>query len=236
MAYRHQKHIRSEMHLKELLKPVFAQARTVVSVCLLIIGFGVALMVLLKPYRDLVLFALYSIPSHMLISPFPHEPVLLYFAKFHSPFAIAIAGTVGCCIAGWLDYRMLTPVLHHHKIRSRYRDARLYQKAVDWFRKWPFGALVIAGYSPLPFYPFKFLSITIRYPLRKYQMALIVGRAPRYFTLAWLGYVLQPPNWVLVALVIALFLVSQWKKGLLLFKRSKMKARQQPVCPGEVSS
>ncbi|MGH7450748.1 MAG: hypothetical protein ACRENG_05350, partial [bacterium] len=38
--------------------------------------------------RQLILFGLYSIPSHMFISPFPHEPALLYTAKLYSPWLV----------------------------------------------------------------------------------------------------------------------------------------------------
>ena len=220
--------------LKQSWLQLFPNWRPVVSASLLVLGVGAALVALMEPYRGLIVFGLYSIPSHMLISLLPHEPVLLYYAKTYTPLAFTVAGTLGCCIAGWLDYQLLIPMLHHHQVKRRYQEVRLYQKSASLFRKWPFVALVIAGYSPLPFYPFKFLSITTQYPLRKYQLALIAGRAPRYFTLAWLGYVLQPPNWVLLLFVVMLLLISQWKKIRAVFGGWRAKRNQPDAVPGEI--
>lgn len=156
--------------------------------------------------RDLVLFGLYSIPSHMLISPFPHEPVLLETAKYFPAWQIGLAGTAGCCLAGFLDYWIITPLVNHRYIRPKLDNRRLFRKSLEYFYKFPFAILVFAAVSPIPFYPFKFLSIAGRYPLWKYQLALIVGRTPRYYILAVLGHALQIPTWVLAVTFVALLL------------------------------
>ena len=43
----------------------------------------------------MVWLGLYTIPSHMFVSPFPHEPVLLFYAKTHPALACAIASIPG---------------------------------------------------------------------------------------------------------------------------------------------
>ncbi len=162
--------------------------------------------VFLPGYRGVLWLALYTIPSHMFVSPLSHEPVLLYFSKSYSATLCTVASTVGCLVAGMWDYWLFVPLMHHPRIRSKYADMSLYQKSVRLFRKSPFWALVLAGFTPFPFYPVKFLSITDHYPLKKYLLSLFVGRTPRYWLTAYLGYVLQLPNWSLVALAL-LFLV-----------------------------
>jgi membrane protein YqaA with SNARE-associated domain len=80
-----------------------------------------------------------------------------------------------------------------------------------YFLKYPFATLVVAGFTPIPFFPFKFLSFSIHYPLKKYLSALVVARYPRYFLLAWLGAVTDIPNWLLFAaflLVINLYMIK----------------------------
>jgi membrane protein YqaA with SNARE-associated domain len=156
--------------------------------------------------RGLAWLMLYTIPSHAFISPFPHEPVLLYYSKIYSPWACATASMLGCLAAAVLDYAFVLPLIHHPRIRRRYERARLYQRLLALFRRQPFWALVVAGLTPIPFYPIKFLSLASDYPLRSYLAALVVGRFPRYLALAWFGYVVQPPNWSLVLLAL-LFLV-----------------------------
>jgi len=165
---------------------------------------GSALVFLLVPReRGALWLALYTIPSHMFVSPLPHEPVLLYFSKQYSATICALASTMGCLVAGMWDYWLFIPLMHHSRVRSKYANAGLYQRSVRLFRKSPFWALVFAGLTPLPFYPVKFLSIGDRYPLRKYLLALLVGRAPRYWLIAYLGYVFRFPNWSLIVLALA---------------------------------
>ncbi len=167
---------------------------------------GCLLLDWLPEKHKLIIFGLYSIPSHMLISPFAHEPALLYTAKFFPAWQITLAATIGCTLAGLFDYWLLLPLLHHKSLRPKLENKRLFQKLMTYFKKSPFWFLVVAGFSPVPFYPFKFLSVAGGYPLWRYEVALVVGRAPRYYTLAYLGYILQPPTWVL-ALLFVFFLV-----------------------------
>ena len=191
----------------ESLKKEKLKWKSILLLASLVLAISFLLLKMLPDFNELILFGMYSIPSHMLISPFPHEPALLYTAKFYSPAVIMIAGTIGCCIAGVFDYWLLIPLMNHEVVRPKFENKPLFKKALAFFQKSPFWLLVIAAYSPVPFYPFKFLSIAGKYPMRKYQAALIVGRAPRYFTLALLGFVLQPPTWMLVALFAVLILI-----------------------------
>jgi len=152
--------------------------------------------------RGLVVLVFYTIPSHMFISPFPHEPALLYYAKNFSPLAVTISATVGCLLAGVFDYWLFLSIAHHPKFRPKYAGMKLYQKSVAFFQKAPFWTLVITGYSTIPDYPFTFLSMASGHPLWKYEIALLAGRAPRYYTYAALGHALQPPTWMLIVLAI----------------------------------
>jgi uncharacterized membrane protein YdjX (TVP38/TMEM64 family) len=57
----------------------------------------------------------------------------------------------------------------------------------------------------VPYYPFKFLAIAGGYPLGKYEAALLVGRFPRFYALAWFGYVAKIPNELLL-IIAAVFI------------------------------
>jgi membrane protein YqaA with SNARE-associated domain len=176
----------------------------------IIFGCGVAALAVLYHFwpgkNSLLLFGMYTIPSHILISPFPHEPMLLWVAKFEPPWTVAIMGTIGACLAGLFDYGLLVPLFSHYAVRSRYEGSGLYLRSLRFFKRFPFGFLVVAGFSPLPFFPFKFISIAGGYPLWKYQTALVVGRTPRYYLLAWLGKEFHFPDWLLVFLALILFI------------------------------
>jgi len=187
---------------------LFGVSATLLAVCSACVFF------LLPGYHGVLWLALYTIPSHMFVSPLPHEPALLYFAKSYSATLCALASLAGCLVAGMWDYWLFVPLMHHPRVRSKYANVGFYQKSVRLFRRSPFWALVFAGATPIPFYPVKFLSICDRYPLKRYLLALAVGRTPRYWVLAYLGYVFGFPNWSLVALALmfVVFTVIQTRR------------------------
>jgi membrane protein YqaA with SNARE-associated domain len=168
--------------------------------------------------RSYLYLFFYSIPSNAAISVFPHEPVLLYFGKFADPWIAAAAATAGTLVAGWMDHTVFVPVLQLRALRG-YRDSRLYRRAIELYRRWPFLTLVLAGFTPLPFFPFKFLSFSTAYPMPRYLAALAVSRFPRYLLLLWIGDVLELPTWLLVALFLGSLLVYAWRVGPSLWRR-----------------
>ena len=54
--------------------------------------------------RNLWVLFLYSFPSEFIIATVPHEPVLLYFAKFHLPWTIALVAISGTVLTEALNY------------------------------------------------------------------------------------------------------------------------------------
>ena len=160
--------------------------------------------------KSYIYLAFYSIPANTGISVFPHEPVLIYFGQFASLWLAALAATVGTIAAGYLDHAVFVPVLNH-KTLVAYKARALYRRAIDYFLRFPFATLIVAGFMPIPFFPFKFLSFSIHYPLRKYLAALVIARYPRYFLLALLGRAVHISNWILYGaflVVINLYLVK----------------------------
>jgi uncharacterized membrane protein YdjX (TVP38/TMEM64 family) len=92
--------------------------------------------------------------------------------------------------------------------RPAVQESRWFQFAARWFRKAP--ALLIAGsaLAPVPFYPVKILAIAADYPLRRFIVALVVGRLPRFYFLARvlseLDEYAAPNNSTLVWIMLAL--------------------------------
>lgn len=152
----------------------------------------------------------YAIPANTAISVFPHEPVLIYFGKLGSIVLAASAAAVGTLVAAVMDHTVFVPILNHEGLK-KYKEKKLYRKAIEYFMRWPFATIVVTGFTPIPFWPFKILSFSIHYPLWKYLLAVGIARFPRYCLLAWLGSVLDIPNWLLIGLflaVIALYIVN----------------------------
>lgn len=160
----------------------------------------------------------YSIPANTAISVFPHEPVLIWYGKFANLWVSAAAATGGTLVAGFLDHRVFVPVLNYRKITS-YKQNRFYKKATALFMKYPFATILVTGFTPIPFFPFKFLCFSIHYPLDRYLLALSVARFPRYFLLAWVGAAFGIPTWILILSVVVIFGLYAIRGGPALMRR-----------------
>ncbi len=149
-------------------------------------------------------FFVYSIPSNAAISVFPHEPILIYLGNSYDPVTLAIIGTMGTIVAGLLDYFVFVPLfsLKSVDIMKRFKGFRRVEK---WFNIHPFITLSVAGFSPVPFSPFKILAFASNYPLLRYIGSLVAGRMPRYYFLALFGELFQVPNWLLISIALIMF-------------------------------
>lgn len=153
----------------------------------------------------------YSIPSNAGISLFPHEPVLIWCGKFMNLWVLSAVAAAGTLVSAFLDYRIFAKVLNL-KYSGRYKSTDMYRKAHRWFYRMPFISLVVAGFTPIPFFPFKFMVYSSRYPLWKYMIAVAVGRFPRYYLLATVGKVFQVPDWLIIVAFLGMFLLVYMKK------------------------
>jgi membrane protein YqaA with SNARE-associated domain len=147
----------------------------------------------------------YSIPSNTAISLLPHEPVLLIYGGRANVWVAGAVATIGTMVAGWLDHRIFVPVLNVERIVG-YKESRLYRSTMRLFERAPFAALVVAGLSPVPYWPFKLLAFSRGYSVARYLAAIGVGRFPRYALLLWVGSAFHIPTWVLVAAALLAFL------------------------------
>ena len=175
----------------------------------------------------------YSIPANTAISVFPHEPVLIYYGKFANLWITAAAATGGTLVAGYLDHRVFVPVLNYRKIIS-YKQNRFYRRATELFMRYPFATLVVTGFTPIPFFPFKFLCFSIHYPLSRYLAALSLARFPRYLLLAWIGAALGIPNWILVLSVVVIFGLYAIRGGPTVWRRwRRWRAQRERTAPAQ---
>ena len=152
-------------------------------------------------FHPLLNFFIYSIPSNAAISVFPHEPILIYLGKSYDPVILAVIGTLGTIVAGLLDYFVFVALFSLKSLDFAQRSEG-YRRAKKWFNVQPFLTLSIAGFSPVPFFPFKILAFASQYPRLRYIASLVAGRMPRYYLLALFGEFFQVPNWLLISLVL----------------------------------
>lgn len=163
---------------------------------------GLVIVALAPALAGLYLLGLYCIPSNSIL-PIPHEPGVLYMARWYAPWEIAVAATIASAVVAFADYAIVEAAMRHPRIAGA-RDARMMRWAVKWMTRFPFAIIVAFSLVPvLPISVIRALAPISGYPLRRYIAALIVGRLPRFFVLAWLGNVLAIPTWVLLLITAA---------------------------------
>lgn len=172
------------------------------------------------PWRATISLALaatlfgYAFLSNVAMAVIPHEPVVLWYGAHYGIWATAVVATLGTVAAGWIDHRAFVPLIQKVQHTPFFAEG-----AIGWLRarfaRAPFLVLAVSGVTPLPFFPFKAMAFAEHYPIWRYLGAVAAGRFPRYALLAWLGVVIQIPNWILLALFAVMLLPSArlaWKR------------------------
>lgn len=161
----------------------------------------------LRQSKSLWVLFLYCFPAEFLIATVPHEPVLLFFSKFYGPLTIALISIAGTALTEVINYSVFKYVADLKFLRKMLQSRGI-QKLVVWFKKAPFLSLWVAGITPIPFYPFRFLVVLARYPLWKYVLAVITSRLPRFYILGLAGAAIKLSDTLLVLLMVALLSVG----------------------------
>lgn len=180
-----------------------------IGLCLIALTGGVILMVA-PSLAGLFLLALYAIPSNSVL-PIPHEPGVLYFARFYDPLWISLVATAASVVVSFADYAIVEAALRRPSLNAAQRS-RLWRWAVRWMQRWPFPIVVLFSLTPLPISIIRVLAPASGYPISRYVIAQIVGRIPRFYALAWLGQTVHFPGWILILMFVAL-LVTFWLSG-----------------------
>jgi membrane protein YqaA with SNARE-associated domain len=152
---------------------------------------------------------LYLVPYTFLgnsLAPLPYDGAVVYLGgRYALPLIVVVAVAATLLIELW-NMELLTRVLVRDGTRG-FRNHRITQTTLRWYRKAPFWSLVATCVLPVvPHYPMRFLAVLAGYPLWKYQLSVILGRGTRYAVLASVGMILPiPTSWIIIASVIALF-------------------------------
>ena len=189
--------------------------RYLLVLCALLLVTGLAA-AFLPAYRQAVLFFWFTCISNSVI-PAPYEAGLLYFAQYYPPLLTATVAAAGTLVPCFLDYRAIHGAFQTRRF-CRIRESDAYQGAVHYFLKAPFLTITLAAFAPfIPFYIFRVLSPTSGYSLKRYMAAVFVGRLPRYYLFALMGYSLIPSKLIPIAgaiLIVCLYLCFRVKRHL----------------------
>lgn len=120
--------------------------------------------------------------------PLPADAYVLNAAATNPALTIGlIGGAVNAAVA--LVEREWLLRLARHPIFDRFSEFVGTNRWVDGAQRHLFVALVVGGFSFLPFEPFRLMAVIRGYPPAKYALATFLGRGFRYYWLAKIGAV-----------------------------------------------
>lgn len=151
----------------------------------------------------------FPVPTALMVAP-------MAVAKPERAVRIATIATVTSVFGGIFGYMLghfaidwIEPVLHDVGYWPKYTMAQ------EWFREWGFWAVVVAGFSPIPFKLFTITAGAFALPLPLFLLASLIGRSAHFFLvallMAWAGPKLEPTvrryiewlGWLTVAAIAA---------------------------------
>lgn len=92
----------------------------------------------------------------------------------------SVAGGVFGYLIGYFAFDLIEPWI----AGGKYWQA--YEAAVAWFGEWGFWAVLIAGFSPIPYKAFTISAGVLGMPILPFILASAVGRGGRFFLVAGL--------------------------------------------------
>ena len=153
----------------------------------------------------LIWLTVLGIPANSPLSPVlptAFEPLIIEAAKFASPLAVSLTALGVYMYTEYVNWHLYAWVLHGEKA-AWLRRQRWVERSVGYFARAPFASVVVFAFTPLPFWAVRGLAILRGYSLRAFLVATALGRWPRFFLYAWLGYTLHVPALVLVLVIVA---------------------------------
>ena len=127
----------------------------------------------------------YSIPGNSFIL-LPHEPAVIFAGTLYSPLWVALVGGLATIPASAIDHQLFSRAFRLKRL-AQVRDTRLFRLTARAFAVQPWWTIFVFAFSPIPFYPIRIAAPMYEYPATRYVTAVLVGRVPRYYLLAWGG-------------------------------------------------
>jgi len=122
----------------------------------------------------------FPIPPDVMLAP-------MALARPQRAWHYALLTTVCSVLGGLLGYliglflfEQITPLLHQWGYWENY------QRVEDWFGRWGFWAVFLAGFSPVPYKLFTIGAGALAMALLPFLLASMIGRGARFFLVALL--------------------------------------------------
>ena len=156
----------------------------------------------------------FPVPTALMVAP-------MAVARPERAVHIAVIATVTSVLGGLFGYALgyyaigaVEPVIQSAGYWDKYMTAQ------DWFTRWGFWAVVVAGFSPIPFKLFTISAGAMSMAIPPFMFAALIGRSGHFFlvslSMAWAGPKLEPVvrryiewlGWATVAALLAYILVK----------------------------
>lgn len=132
----------------------------------------------------------FPVPTALMVAP-------MAVARPERAVQIALIATLTSVFGGLFGYALgyyaiaaIEPIIESAGYWDKYLTAQ------DWFNRWGFWAVIVAGFSPIPFKLFTISAGALSMAIAPFLMAALIGRAAHFFlvslSMAWAGPKLEP--------------------------------------------
>ncbi len=123
------------------------------------------------------------------ILPFPPPDVLLAPMSISKPeramryatqtMAFSVLGGLVGYLIGFFLFELAQPYIEQWGYQARM------DRVMEWFDTWGFWAVLVAGFSPVPYKIFTIAAGVLQLALLPFVLASLVGRGLRFYLVAW---------------------------------------------------
>lgn len=131
--------------------------------------------------------------------PTAYEPIVMVFARLHSPLLIGFLGATAATLVEYVNYHVFHIALHA-RVARRLRESQVAARVLRWFQVLPFFTLVACAIAPIPFWIARSASALASYPIGRHMTASGVGRFIRLTFYGYVGTVLKISSGTILAL------------------------------------
>ena len=122
----------------------------------------------------------FPIPPDVMLAP-------MCLAKLSKVWRFAFIATIGSVLGGILGYLIGKFSFEYiEPFIERFGYMMAYQVAVNWFYEWGFWAILIAGFSPIPYKVFTIAAGALNMAFLPFVIGSIIGRGSRFYLVAFL--------------------------------------------------
>ena len=173
----------SKMSKRDWLKRRFIPLLTILLVIAITVGIFLyrEKVTELGGYGYLGAFLVSVVSNATIILPVPGIIIILALGAVLTPVLVGLAAGIGAVIGEMTGY------IAGFGGRGLVENRRLYDRLVEWLRKWGSMAIFIFALTPLPFDPLGIVAGILRFPFWKFFLACWLGKTVANIVVAYAG-------------------------------------------------